>query len=165
MARITASAGNTVWQKYDNRMHTAVEQQRPNIGKNLLPNLVNDTGKEFVVRPGEALLIQVNASAGTSNAATANSYFVECLWEEDSVSTFAISGQVTLGGNGVDGAKVMIIEADDTSLTNGFLRAIVTTSGGGNWSSDIKTGHIGAVFVQYTNGGTYYTAPGSPYLS
>jgi hypothetical protein len=165
MARITASMGNICWEKFDNRMHTAVEQQRPNIGKNILPVLIGDTGKEFKLRPGEAILCQMNASAAASNLATANNYFGEVLFEEDAIATFTISGTITLNAVGVEGAKVIVIEADDESLTNGFLREVITTPAGGAWSSTIRTGKIGAVFVQYKNGATYYTAPGSPFLS
>ena len=165
MARITATPGDVIWEKFDNRMHTAVEQQRPNIGKSILPTLAMKTGKEFKLYPGQALLCQVLSSAGTSNAATANNFFVEVLFEEVSITTFAISGQVTLSGVGVDGAKIMVIEADDVSLTNGYLKEVVTTAGGGNWASTIRTGKVGAAFVQYKLGANYYTAPGSPFLS
>lgn len=80
------------------------------------------------------------------------------------IATYAISGTVTLSGSPVDGAKVMVLEADDTSLTNAHLYQVVTTAGGGLWASTIRTGKVGAAFVQYENGGTYYTAPGSPFL-
>jgi hypothetical protein len=165
MARISATPGTAAWQKFDNRMHTAIEQQRPNIGKSILPTTVEDIGKEFVLRPGESLLVQVVSAAGTSNPALANSYFAEVHWDEDPLPTFAIGGTITLGGNPVTGAKVMVIEADDNILTNAFLREVITTPAGGAWSSNIRTGKVGAAFVQYTNGGIYYTAPGSPFLS
>jgi len=164
MARITATPGDTIWQKFDNRMHTAVEQQRPNIGKSMLPYFVSDTGKELKLRPGQAVLCQVVAAAGTSNSAVANNYFAQCTFEEDAISTFAISGTVTLSGSPVSGAKVIVIEADNISMTNPLLVEVISTPAGGTWASTIRTGKIGAAFVQYTNGGTYYTAPGSPYL-
>lgn len=162
-ARITATPGDTVWQQYSVRMHTAVEQQQ-GIDNNLLPLLVADSGSEFVLRPGEALLARVVAAAGTSNAITTNNWFVECVFEEDEIATFAISGTVTLNSSPVSGANVMVIEADDEQMTNAFLREVITTGAGGTWASSIRTGKVGAAFVQYTTGGTYYTAPGSPFL-
>jgi hypothetical protein len=92
-----------------------------------------------------------------------NNWMVLCSWEEDSISTFSISGNVTLGGVAISGAKVYVIEADDRSGTNAVLREVVTTVSGA-WSSTIKTGKVGAAFVQYETGGALYTAPGSPFL-
>ena len=86
------------------------------------------------------------------------------MWEEDALSTFAISGTVTLSAVPVSGARVVVVEADDQLMTNAVLVEIITTPAGGTWASSIKTGKVGAAFVQYTSGGTYYTAYGSPYL-
>jgi len=169
-ARITATAGDTMWTQFGARMHTAVEQQQPEIDssrfsfRNLIPQSALAT-TDLVLRPGNALLVKVIASAAASNAQISTNYAVRCMWEEDSITTFAISGTVTLGGSPVDGAKVMVIEADDAALTNAHLYEVKTTAGGGLWASTIRTGKVGAAFVQYQNGGTYYTAPGSPYLS
>lgn len=162
-ARITATAGSTIWQQYSVRMHTAVEQQQ-GLDNSMLPRLVANTGAEFILRPGESLLVKVVGAAGTSNAMSMNNWFVECVFEEDALATFAISGTVTLNASPVEGAKVMVIEADDESLTNAFLREVITTDAGGTWASTIRSGKVGAAFVQYTTGGIYYTAPGSPYL-
>lgn len=168
-ALITATAGDTLWTQFAARTHTAVEQQlveddgerlkaRP-----LLPQL-SDGVSDFVIRPGQALLVKVVAGTAASNALNSANYAVRCQWDEDSITTFAISGTVTLSGSPVDGAKVMVLEADDTSLTNAYLYQVVTTAGGGLWASTIRDGKVGAAFVQYENGGIYYTAPGSPYL-
>ena len=164
-AKITATPGTILWQEFPVRMHTAVEQQQglDNYIRTNLPNLV--AIQNFILRPAESLLVQVVVAATTSNALTANHWFVECVFEEDAISTFTISGTVTLSGSPVDGAKVMVIEADDVLLTNAHLREVITTPAGGTWSSTIRTGKVGAAFVQYKNGSTYYTAPGSPYLS
>lgn len=169
-AAITATAGDTVWTQMTGRMCTAVEQQRAEDDseklkeRNLLP-LSAMTTADFTLRPGEALLVRVVAGTAASNALNSTNYVVRCAWEEESVTTFAISGTVTLSGSPVDGAKVMILEADDASLTNAYLHEVITTAGGGLWASTIRTGKVGAAFVQYENGGTYYTAPGSPFLS
>lgn len=164
-ARITATPGTTIWEQFINRMHTAVEQQQPVNPVEILPAICGNTGNTVILHPGENLLVQLVAAAGTSNPAVNNNYYVKVLFDEDSLSTFAISGTVTLNGVGLTGAKVMVIEADDINLTNAFLRDVITTPAGGAWSSTIRTGKVGAAFVQYNTGGTYYTAAGSPFLS
>lgn len=159
---ITATQGDTIYQKYCGRMHTAVEQVAQ-LDTKVLPKLVKD--QDFVVRPGESILFQAVGAATTSNARLANYWFVACEWEEDPIATFAISGTVTLSAAPVSGAIVTIIEADDESMTNPVLVEKIVTGAGGTWASTIKTGKVGAAFVQYKSGATYYTAPGSPYLA
>jgi len=152
------------------RMHTAVEQQRPEYesehlhARNLIPTVAKDIA-DLVIRPGQALLVKVVAATAASNPFSTNAYAVQCSWEEDAIATFAISGTVTLSAAPVSGAIVTVIEADDTSMTNAVLRETITTGAGGTWTSNIRTGKVAAAFVQYENGGTYYTAPGSPYLA
>jgi hypothetical protein len=163
-ARIAATPGTVVWQQYPNRMHTGVEQQYSE-NQNLLPRMVADSGREFKIRPGESLLSQVVSPAVTTNAALKDNWFVECVWEEDSISTFTISGTVTLNSSPVTGAQVTVIQADDVNMTNPILVGVYTTPAGGAWSATILSGHVGFAYVQYNNGGTYYTAPGSPYLT
>lgn len=166
---IAATAADTIWRQFVGRMHTAVEQQQPTFDletrefNNLLPQ--NSIANNFILRPGQSLLVRLDASAAASNAAASTNYIVKCAWEEDTINTFAIGGTVTLGGSPVDGAKVMVLEADDVSLTNAHLFEVKTTVGGGLWSSAIRVGKVGAAFVQYESGGIYYTAPGSPFLS
>ena len=163
-APIAATQGTTVWQQYTSRLHTAAEQVIGN-DENALPQLVEQAGFEFVLRPGESLLVSVVGAAVTSNAALANNWSVNCVWEEDPIATFAISGTVTLSGSPVSGAIVTVVEADDTDMTNVHVREVITTGAGGTWASTIRTGKVGAAFVQYESGGTKYTAPGSPYLA
>jgi hypothetical protein len=167
-APITATSAAIVYQEYASRMHTVVEQVQqyqavgglPQLGA--LPPVLLD--KSFILRPGESLIVQVIAAATTSNAALCNNWDAHCVWEEDEIATFAISGTVTLSGSPVSGAIVTVVEADDTSMTNAILRETIVTPAGGTWASDIRTGKVGAAYVQYENGGTLYTAPGSPYL-
>jgi hypothetical protein len=161
---ISATQGDTIWQLYCDRSHTIVEQQVKLQNKFMLPKLIKKTGIDFKIRPNESVLIQAVSSAGTSNASLTNNWFLDCCWEEDAFSTFTINGTVTLSAVPVSGAKVMVLEADDISMTNAILREVITTGGGGTWASSIRTGKVGAAFVQYENGGTYYTANGSPYL-
>ncbi len=166
-APITATATDIVFQRFGNRVHTAVEQSSAYEGEGdnrngLLPPVLLD--KDFVLAPGESLIVQVIAAATTSNAALTNNATVTCVWEEDAIATFAISGTVTLSAAPVAGAIVTVVEADDTDMTNAHVREVITTPGGGTWASTIRTGKVGAAFVQYESGGTKYTAPGSPYL-
>lgn len=164
-ARITATAGDTIWQVFRNRTHTAVEQLTTNVNDlshSILPTLIEN--ENFVLRPGQALLVKLVAAATTSNSALSYFTTVQCTFNEVAFSTFAISGTVTLSGSPVSGARVIVIEADDILMTNAILREVITTPAGGTWASTIKTGKVGAAFVQYESGGTYYTAYGSPYL-
>lgn len=160
---ITASAGNTIWQQYLSRQVSSAEQQIAADG-NGLPALVSNSASPFVLRPGESILVQVVAAAYTSNLMQYNNWIMLVSWEEDSLPTFTISGNVTLSSVGVVGAKVIVMEADDINMTNAVLKEVVTTTAGGAWSSSIRTGRVGAAFVQYESSGTLYTAPGSPYL-
>lgn len=167
---ITATAGDVLWAQLAGRMHTAVEQQMAEYEserlqeRNIVPLVCKDIA-DLVIRPGQALLVKVVAATAASNPYASNTYVVRCAWEEDAIATFAISGTVTLSGSPVSGAIVTVIEADDTSMTNAVLRETITTGAGGTWTSNIRTGKVAAAFVQYENGGTYYTAPGSPYLA
>lgn len=159
---LTATAGDTIWQQYCSRMHTVVEQVQAN-DNNLLPMLVQT--HDFILRPNQSLLCQVVGATAASNATLANNWWVEAEWEEEAVSTFAISGTVTLSASPVSGAIVTVIEGDDESMTNPVFVERIVTPAGGTWASSITTGKVGAAFVQYKSGATYYTAPGSPYLS
>lgn len=76
---ITATAGDTLWQQYCMRLHTAVGQVLS--PDNLAAPAIIDT-QNLVLRQNQALLVQVVASAGTSNPAT-NHWFVNIVWEEN----------------------------------------------------------------------------------
>ena len=73
-----ATAGDVLWEQYCMRMHTVVGQVLA-LDNNILPVLV-DT-QNFILRQNQALLVQVVASAGSSNPTT-NHYFVQIVWEE-----------------------------------------------------------------------------------
>jgi len=152
---LTATQGVNVWQQYCGRMHTIVEQVL-GLDNNMLPSLV-DT-QDFLVRPGESVLVQVTGATAASNARLANYWWVSCEWEEEAVTTFAISGTVTLLGVPVNGATVTIIQADDLSMTNPVLVEKVVTSPSGTWASSIVTGKVGVAFYQYIEGANYFTA-------
>jgi hypothetical protein len=168
-APIDATATSTIYQEFRCRSHTAVEQMSEFTGTGdlvdygCLPPVLLD--KNFVLLPGQSLIVQAISAATTSNPALSNNWNVQCTWEEDPVSTFAISGTVTLSAAPVSGAIVTVIQADDESMTNAVLVEKIVTGAGGTWASSIMTGKVGAAFVQYKSGATYYTAPGSPYLA
>ena len=161
---ITATQGNTIWQQYVARMHTLVEQVLGS-DESAMPRLIDSPSFDLKLRPGESLLVTVIGASVASNAALANNWLVDCAWEEDAIATFAISGTVTLSAVPVAGAIVTVVEADDASMTNAVLREVIVTPAGGTWASSIRTGKVGAAFVQYESGGTKYTAPGSPFLA
>jgi len=148
-----------MWEQYCMRIHTGYGQV---LGPDntVAPALLSDNNI-FTLYPTETLVVQVVAAVASSNPVT-NHWWAECVWEEP--ETFAVSGTVTLSASPVTGAKVMVLYADDTSGTNTNLWEVVTTDGSGNWSSSIPVGKVGSAFVQYDNGGTLYTAPGSPFL-
>jgi hypothetical protein len=160
-SHITATPGDTIWQQFASRMHTVVEQVLAD-DQSALPRLVET--QNFKLRPGQSLLVTVAGATTLSNAALTNNWLINCSWEEDAIATFAISGTVTLSGSPVAGAIVTVIEADDIDMTNAHLVETIVTPAGGTWASNILTGKVGAAFVQYRVGATYYTAPGSPYL-
>jgi hypothetical protein len=160
---LTAVCGNTDYEQFTCRMHTAVEQVIvPDV--NCLPSLIQNEADRYVIAPGETLLVCVEGATVASNTAIANNWFVQCVWEEESIGTFAISGTVTLSGSPVNGAKVMVLEASDKSAADAVLVEVVTTNALGQWASSIKAGRYGLAVVQYESGGLYYTAPGSPFL-
>jgi hypothetical protein len=78
LTAITATAGTTIWQEYGMRMHTVVGQVLAPVS--YLPRII-DT-KNLILRQNQALLVQVVASAGTSNPAT-NHYSICVVWDED----------------------------------------------------------------------------------
>ena len=158
---IQATIGDPIWQSSVGRMHSAIEQQ---IGAEnyTLPELA--AKRDFILRPGESLVVRATVATVAGNPQNSRAWVVQCNWQEDPLDTFAISGVVTLGGSPVAGAIVTVIEADDLAMTNKVLVARVVTDAGGAWSSSITTGKVGAAYVQYETGGTFYTAPGSPFL-
>ena len=102
---ITATRGDTIWQQYTSRLHTAVEQVIAS-DEPLLPRLVDTF--DFKLKPGESLLATVISATAASNPALSHNWLVDCIWEEVDKATFAISGTVTLSGSPVAGAIVSV---------------------------------------------------------
>jgi len=73
---ITATAGTTLWQEYQMRMHTVVGQVLSPPSR--VPLIWT---KDLILRQNQALLVQVVAAAGTSNPAT-NHWSVNVTWDE-----------------------------------------------------------------------------------
>jgi hypothetical protein len=73
---ITATAGTTLWQEYQMRMHTVVGQVLSPPSR--MPTI---TTENLILRQNQALLVQVVASVGTSNPAT-NHWSVCVTWDE-----------------------------------------------------------------------------------
>jgi hypothetical protein len=75
---ITATAGTTLWSQLTMRLHTAVGQVLMDDASGI-PSLCEDD--PLILRPGQALLLQVVATATGSNPAT-NHWVVNCMFEE-----------------------------------------------------------------------------------
>lgn len=73
---ITATAGATLWQEYQMRMHTVVGQVL--CPPSRMPTILT---KDLILLQNQAILVQVVASAGTSNPAT-NHWSVCITWDE-----------------------------------------------------------------------------------
>ena len=160
---LAGTLGQRVWNWMGMRMHDltgAVNVQN----QNMLPQAASASSVLFTLYPGESLLTQVVPAVATSDPLT-NSYFVNCVWQEEPITTYTISGTVTLSGTGVVGAEVTVLIADDTALTNAYLYQVVTTTTGGAWSCTIPNGKFAYSYAQNYTGGVYYTATGNPFVS
>ena len=160
---LTTTVAQKTWQKSIPRAHTLVEQIVAD-DQALIPAMCDSPTWNFKLYPGETYIVRVDAATAASNPVT-NYWLVNCCWQEEAMTTFTVSGVVTLSGTGVVGAKVTVLVADDTSLTNAYLWQIVTTTAGGAWACDIPTGKVAYAYGQNYTGGTYYTAPGAPYIT
>jgi hypothetical protein len=158
---MSGTSGVLQWRQWACKLRSAAEQQQ-GIDNNQLPMLV--ANKTWKLYPGEYLLVRVDPVTPTDNNPNSG-WFCSAVWQEEDITTYTISGVVTLSSTGVVGAKVTVLVADDTSLTNAYLHEVVTTTAGGAWTSNIPTGKIAYAYGQNYTGGIYYTAPGAPYIS
>ncbi len=67
-----------IWQQFGSRAHTLVGQILGN-DNNVIPGLTEND--PIILRPNQALVVQVVAAVATSNPAT-NHWFVQCVWDE-----------------------------------------------------------------------------------
>ena len=160
---MSGTAGDVAWRQWACRLRSAAEQQQAP-DNNQLPLLVAQSANKWRLYPGEYLLVRVDPVALADNK-NSNGWFVECVWEEEDLSTFTVSGTVTSSGTGVVGAKVTVMVADDTSLTNAYLWKIVTSTSGGAWTCEIPAGKMAFAYAQNYAGSVYYTAAGAPFIT
>jgi hypothetical protein len=86
---INTNFTSQIYQQYTNRLRGAAEQQ-VSWDNNLLPKLVEDT--DFVLRPGEAILVTSFLPTASANQYLQNAYWVQCVWDEYYQPTHKISG-------------------------------------------------------------------------
>lgn len=158
---LTASVSDMLWRKHGSRLRTAAEQTR---GEDLLVLPENLETNAFYLYPGEFLVINVVPAVATTNTFS-NNWCSNIVWQEETLSTYTISGTVTLGGSPVSGAEVSVLVADDAEMTNPFLHSVNTTDASGRWSADIQTGKYAYAYANSSASGTNYTAPGVPYMT
>ena len=157
----STTSGGMIRQSYAPREVNATEQWLSDDGETM-PELF--ASQDFILYPGQAYIVQLSRNNATSDAIQA-AWFYNCVWEETALSTYTISGNVTNSGTGVVGAEVTVIVADDTSLTNAYLHGVYTTTAGGAWSANIPTGKMAYAYASDFASGTYYTAPGNPFIT
>lgn len=157
-------SGAVYWQQYIQRMHTLVGQVLGADGS-ILPQLIEDVGTfDFLLYPNQYIMVQVEPTSIGNNPPD-NQWFFNMVWTEETLPTYTISGTVSSSGTPVDGAEVTVVVADDTDMTNAYLHSVQVTAGGGLWSADIPIGKLAYAYAQNYSGGTYYTAPGNPYVT
>lgn len=112
------------------------------------------------LNPGEALVVYWRDAVKPAGGEA----FFGIVWEEDSLGTsYSVSGQVTLSGSPVTGAKILLVTDTDRDMPAPKVE-VISTDGSGNWSKTLATGIKADAFVQHRSGETLYTAEGKPYL-
>jgi hypothetical protein len=157
---MSVTAPTINWQQIVSRNHTLAEQMRNVGGESVLPALVE--GFSYKIYPGQYMAMRVNGSAITSNPIT-NFWVINCVFTEEDLDSFTISGVVTLSAVPVVGAEVLVVVADDVAMTNAYFHSIQVTGAGGTWSAQIPNGKLGFAYAQNDVSGTKYTSPGRPY--
>lgn len=160
-SNIFGTPGILQWRKWAGKVRTAVNQQRSE-DASLLPSLVKNN--HWSLYPGEFLVLRIDPVVAADNNANLG-WLANVIWEEELLTTFAISGTVSLSGTGVVGAEVTVLVADDTSLTNAYLHSVQTTGVGGAWSANIPQGKTAYAYATNFSTGTYYTAEGRPFIT
>jgi hypothetical protein len=157
--RITVSARTgPAWQNFTQRGATNVEQRR-SIDNSMLSRLTATA--DFSILPGQAIV--VSWEHGTQPVG--GSIFFNIAWEEDEVDTgYTVSGDVTLSGVPVSGAKVLLVTDMDRDLPSPELE-VITTGAPGTWSKKLGSNVKASVFVQSRDGETLYTDEGKPYIA
>jgi len=159
-ATMTVTSPAINWQQYVTRYHTLAEQFINLGGESILPLLVESF--EYKIYPGQYFALRVNAAAASSNPVT-NYWLLNVCYTEEDLSTFTISGVVTLSAVPVVGAEVLVVVADDVAMTNAYFHSVQVTAAGGTWSAAIPNGKLAFAYAQDDVAGTKYTSPGRPY--
>jgi hypothetical protein len=151
-----ASPGGPLWQQFTARQASAVEQFQ-SYDNRCVPELT--AGVDLVLRVGEALVIEQAARIPTGGAA-----WFEIAWEEDQTDAgYTVGGTVTLDGDPVSGARVLLVTDSATGMATPVVEPL-TTDGSGAFSRTLASGVKAAAFVQHEDGGTQYTDEGTPFL-
>jgi hypothetical protein len=144
-------------------MHTLYGRVLPlDIGA--IDECVTSASMSVLLYPGESITTEIEPTAAANDPAT-NSWLVNCIWTESTLTTFTISGTVTFNSSPVVGAEVLVVCADDTALTNAYIQGVILTTAGGAWTCNIPVGKIAYAYAQNDVTGTLYTAPAAPFLS
>jgi hypothetical protein len=160
---LTVTTTDRVWREFSpSRLYTSAGIELGNQA-DVMPQLLSDPTYDFNLLPGEALAIVIEPAAVTSDPTT-NNWMFNCVWTEETLTTYTISGFVTLSGVGVVGAKINIVVADDHTMTNAYFWGTATSIAAGAWSAAIPAGKYAYAYAQNDVTGTLYTAPGAPYL-
>lgn len=151
-----ASPGGPLWQQYTMRPASSARQVRPD-DNFCLPAIA--TAPPCVLQIGEALVVQQIAHLSTGGVAT-----FQIAWEEDQTDAgYVVGGTVTLDGDPVSGARVLLVTDAATSMDAPSIEPLAT-NGSGAFSRTLASGVKAAAFVQHQDGGTQYTDEGKPYL-
>jgi hypothetical protein len=156
--RIDVSARTgPAWEQFVQRACTTAEQRRTQ-DNSVLSRLTSV--EDFSLSPGQALV--VSWEHGTSPVG--GSIFFNVAWEEDQIDAgFAVSGEVTLAGAPVPGAKVFILTDSSIDMPDPEL-SVLTTDGAGQYAKTVATGTKAAAFVQHRDGTDLYTDEGKPFI-
>lgn len=146
----------TMWQEFSARQTTGAEQWQ-SYDCVLVEPLDNGA---IVLYPGELLEIYW----GESSLPIGGIAFLEVVWEEDNLGTsYTVSGDVTLSGSAVSGAKILLVTDLDRDMPNPQVE-VITTGAPGTWSKTLAAGVKADAFVQYRAGESLYSDEGKPYL-
>ena len=146
----------TMWQKFSARQTTGAEQWNT-YDCVLADPLANGP---IVLYPGEMLEINFSERATPLGGIA----FLEVAWEEDNLGTsYTVSGDVTLSGSAVSGAKILLVTDLDRDMPTPQVE-VITTGAPGTWSKTLAAGVKADAFVQYRAGESLYSDEGKPYL-
>ena len=151
-----ASPGAPAWQQFTARQASAVEQFQ-SYDNQCVPRVA--LAGDSVLRVGEALIVEQVAALPTGGVA-----WFQIAWEEDQTDAgYVVGGTVTLDGDPVSGARVLLVTDSATGMAEPVVEPL-TTDGSGAFSRTLASGVKAAAFVQHEDGGTQYTDEGTPFL-